>query len=297
MNAQAGTFAATIAHHSKSFALAAKLLPQDVRAQALVLYAYCRRADDAVDLAAPAEQPAALRALQAELDEIYAGGTPDDPVTRAFAQVARECGIPRELPQDLIAGMEMDVLGTRYVGWDELLRYCHCVAGTVGLMMCHVMGVRDARALRHADDLGIAMQLTNICRDVLEDWERGRLYLPADVLAAHGATHLDPGAGSPLPREHTVALQAGIATVLDRAAVYYASGDAGLGYLSPRCRVAIRAARLIYASIGDTLRERGCDPWAGRAVVPRDKKVALALQAALETLWQAPRIALRGRAW
>jgi phytoene synthase len=282
------SFQQTIARHSKSFALASKLLPASVRRDALVLYAYCRRADDAVDLAPRAQQPAALDALRRELDEVYRQvaiqplAAHGDPVTSAFAEVVRRHQIPRSYPEALLAGMEMDVLGTRYPSWAELQRYSYCVAGTVGRMMCLVMGVSDERALQHAEDLGIAMQLTNICRDVLEDWQRDRLYLPADVLEQHGAGALVAALGGPLPEQEALALA--IAHVLDRADDFYRSGDAGLRYLAPRCRLAIRTARLVYSSIGDALRARGCDARLGRVFVSTPRKLALAARAALETL-------------
>jgi len=288
------TFQQTIAHHSRSFALASKLLPASVRRDALVLYAYCRRADDAVDLAPREAQPAALVALRAELDAVYAesAGAPlaedtraaaeRDPITRAFAEVVRRHQIPRDYPQALIAGMEMDVAGMRYQRWADVQRYSYCVAGTVGRMMCHVMGVSDERALQHAEDLGIAMQLTNICRDVLEDWQHGRLYLPADVLERYGAGDVAGALGGPLPEHAGLALA--IEHVLDRADEFYRSGDAGLRYLSPRCRLAIRTARLVYSSIGDELRARGCDPRVGRVFVTTPRKLALAARAAWDTL-------------
>jgi 15-cis-phytoene synthase len=281
------SFRQTIAHHSRSFALASKLLPPAARRDALVLYAYCRRADDAVDLTPRAERPAALAALRDELDEVYAPmrqTTQGDPVTRAFAEVVRRHQIPRSYPEALVAGMAMDVAGVRYQHWADLQRYSYCVAGTVGRMMCHVMGVSDENALQHAEDLGIGMQLTNICRDVLEDWQQGRLYLPADVLERYGEGTLGAALGGPLPAQASPAIALAIAHVLDRAEDFYRSGDAGLRYLSPRCRLAIRTARLVYSSIGDELRRRGCDPRVGRVFVPTHRKLALAARAALDIL-------------
>jgi 15-cis-phytoene synthase len=281
------SFQQTIARHSKSFALASKLLPGSVRRDALVLYAYCRRADDAVDLAPCAEQPAALAALRAELDAVYGASAGErDPVTSAFAEVVRRHKIPRDYPQALIAGMEMDVAGMRYRRWSDVQHYSYCVAGTVGRMMCHVMGVSDERALQHAEDLGIAMQLTNICRDVLEDWQRDRLYLPADVLERYGAGGVFTALGGPLPKQAGLGLA--IEHVLDRADDFYRSGDAGLRYLSPRCRLAIRTARLVYSGIGDELRARGCDPRIGRVFVTTPRKLALAARAAWGTLRPQP---------
>jgi phytoene synthase len=291
-------FAAVIRRHSKSFALAARLLPAAVRKDALVLYAYCRRADDAVDLAPPDRQPAALAALRTELDAVYAAAAAEEPLTAAFADVARRHAIPRIYPEELITGMEMDVTGTRYQGWLDVERYSYRVAGTVGLMMCHVMGVRDERALQHAADLGIGMQLTNICRDVREDWQRQRLYLPRELLELHGAGAVYTALGGPFPEAAAPALASTIREVLARAERYYASGDAGLAYLSPRCRIAIRSARLIYWSIGDELRTRGCDPRIGRVFVPRWRKLTLVARAVAETLRaQALAGARRKKGW
>jgi 15-cis-phytoene synthase len=180
--------------------------------------------------------------------------------------------IPETYPLELLAGMEMDVVGTRYDTMDRLLQYCFRVAGVVGLMMCHVMGVRDAKALRHAAHLGMAMQLTNICRDVREDWEQhGRLYLPEDVLVARG------------PR-------GAVAKLIEESERYYRSGDAGLPSLSFRCALAVCTARLVYAAIGRRLARRDYDVTRGRVVVPSLRKLYLLLKALAVTSW---RVSLR----
>ena len=175
-----------IRYHSKSFSLASRLLPAAVRRRAVVVYAWCRRADDAVDHAPPGYQLEALQRLRRELGEVYGGRQLDDPVLSSFQSVVRECGIHRAYTDELIDGMAMDVAGTRYDSMDTFLLYCFRVAGTVGLMMSHVMGLRDEGAVRYAAHLGMAMQMTNICRDVLEDWQRQRLYIPEELLAARG---------------------------------------------------------------------------------------------------------------
>ena len=174
-----------INRHSKSFAFALRLLPAHRRDDVAMLYAWCRYVDDAVDLAPPHRQQQALAKLRRELTMVYGTTTLTSPVLGGFQQVVRRRRIPRGYPEALVEGMAMDVSGTRYRDLEHLLLYCYRVAGVVGLMMCHVLGVRDAvgaRALHHAAHLGIAMQLTNICRDVAEDWERNRLYIPG-----HGA--------------------------------------------------------------------------------------------------------------
>jgi phytoene synthase len=279
---------AVIDHHSKSFALASKLLPADARLDAQVLYAWCRHVDDAVDEVGAERQPAALSALRRELDAVYAGEALADPLLSAFQTVVQDRGIPRTYAEELIAGMEMDVLGQHYARWEQLLRYGYRVAGTVGLMMCHVMGVRTGTALTHAAHLGIGMQLTNIARDVLEDWGRGRLYLPDDLLARHGAGELRSHLGGAFPRQLAPAVASAVAEMLDRADGYYASGDAGLPHLSARCAFGVRTARLVYSNIGEVLRARGCDVLSGRAIVPKWKKILLALRAGAETLMRLP---------
>ena len=188
-----------ISYHSKSFALAARLLPWASRRRALVVYAWCRRNDDAIDRTGPEDQQATLVRLRRELDAVYDDNETGDIVLDAFAAVVLGQHIPRHYPEELLAGMEMDARWRRYGSLSELLEYCYRVAGTVGLMMCHAMGVRDSHALQHAAHLGIAMQLTNICRDVLEDWHLGRIYLPFDLLGTVGLEWLPDHLGGDLP--------------------------------------------------------------------------------------------------
>jgi phytoene synthase len=263
-----------LARHSKSFALAGKLLPPWCRRDAAALYAWCRRCDDAVDVPEDAAaRAAAVTRLRLELGAVYEGDAQDEPVLAAMQDVVTRHGIPRCYCDDLIEGMAMDVGLVRYQTMDELLLYCYRAAGTVGLMMAHVMGVRDAGTLRRAADLGLAMQLTNICRDVAEDELRGRVYLPAALGGGGGAV-----TGAP---ERTAAA---VAEVLRRAEALYGSGDAGLGRLPLRCAVAIRAAGLIYREIGAVIARRGFDVRAGRAVVSRSRKLWLMARAVCGTV-------------
>jgi phytoene synthase len=268
-----------IARHSKSFSLASRLLPRTCRDDAVVLYAWCRSADDAVDLRSPEEQADALGRLRVDLDGVYRRDPQSDAILAAFREVVVRCGIPREYPAELLRGMEMDVLGTRYPTLEELLLYCYRVAGIVGLMMCHVMGVRERRALRHAAHLGMAMQLTNICRDVLEDWQRGRLYVPEELLARCGAPGLGQTLGCPLPRASQAALGQAVEGLLREAGRFYRSGDEGLSLLDWRSALAVRTARLVYAGIGDRIARQGHDVFASRAYVPTSEKLRLVLGA------------------
>lgn len=266
---------ASIQKHSKSFALAAKLLPPEVNHAAVVLYAYCRRADDMIDLCPEAEQGERLRQLQEELAQIYAGAAQSDPLLARFQQVAQKYAVPRVYLDELLLGMQMDTERVRYRTLEDLLLYAYRVAGVVGLMMCHVMGVRDGRALSHAAHLGIAMQLSNIARDVHEDWQRGRVYLPESLLEAFGVRGLDPTLGQPLPRSAAAGIAGATESLLKHADRFYRSGDAGVPYLSFRCGIAIRAARLVYGEISTRVRQQGCDPFAPRAVVSKGRKLAL----------------------
>lgn len=269
-----------LAAKSRSFALAGRMLGREARDRAAVVYAFCRRADDAIDLAPAGRQAEAIARLRGELAELYAGRATGDPVLDAFGEVARACRIPRAYPDELIAGLEMDASGVRYGSFAELGRYCYRVAGTVGLMMCHVLGLRHDRALPRAVHLGIAMQLTNICRDVAEDWALGRLYLPADMLGQEGAGDLASALGGPFPEAARRPVVRVVRRLLAEADCFYASADRGMFDLPPRAAFAIRIARLVYSAIGSQLAAQGYDPLAGRAVVPARKKLILAALAA-----------------
>jgi 15-cis-phytoene synthase len=264
---------ASIERHSKSFALASRLLPPRVATNAAIVYAWCRRADDAIDLAGAEPAEHALARLRRELGELYDGPPPMDPVLASFRGVVRETNIPWSYPADLLAGMEMDVAGQHYERFEDLLVYCYRVASTVGLMMCHVMGVSDAAALRPAAHLGLGMQLTNICRDVQEDWQLGRLYLPDDLLARHGVGGLAAQLGRPLSAEAAAGCRGAVRDLLAVAERYYASSDTGLGYLSWRCALGVNAARRIYSAIGSELARQNWDVRAPRAVVPGINKL------------------------
>lgn len=275
---------ASIQRHSKSFALAARLLPERVRNDASVVYAWCRQADDAVDETQGASQRQALECSRRGLMAVYGGAELDDPLLAALRDVIERRAIPLEYPSELLLGMEMDARGQRYESLDELLVYCHRVASTVGLMMCHVMGVSHPVALRHAAHLGLAMQLTNICRDVREDWQRGRLYLPRDVLSRHGAAELwDVPRPAELPAALARAGRGALRDLLGAAERYYASADRGLRYLSFRSAIAVGVARRVYSAIGTEIARRGHDVTAPRAVVPARRKALLAAAAATAT--------------
>ena len=270
--------AASIAQHSKSFALASRLLPANARNDAVVLYAWCRYVDDAVDDAAsPEVARLALTRLEYEVAAIYDGQMQTQPLLAALQELLMRRQMPRLYLQELLAGMRMDVDGVQYTDEATLLLYCWRVAGVVGLMMCHVMGVRDDAALHQAGDLGVAMQLTNICRDVAEDWQRGRLYLPTDLLARHGLAHWSAQVTGPTPPDpHTVAPV--VRELLAVADGYYASGSRGLQALPWRCALAVGVASAVYRDIGRALTRQSWDPFRGRAYTTLPRKLWLVLR-------------------
>jgi phytoene synthase len=263
---------AHLRHGSKSFYAASLLLPRRVREPASALYAFCRVADDEIDLGGGT---AALERLRQRLDRAYAGQPEAHPVDRAFAATARAFGLPRALPEALLDGFAWDLDGRRYATQGDLEAYCVRVAGTVGVMMSVLMGRRDAEALARAADLGIAMQLTNIARDVGEDAANGRLYLPTAWLEEHG---IDPERFLAAP-----ALSPGLIAVMKRllalADAYYRRARGGIALLPGDCRPAIHAARLIYAEIGRNVRAAGHDSLSRRAVTSKGRKLALLVQA------------------
>jgi phytoene synthase len=265
---------AAIRTGSRSFYAASWLLPGDVRRSAFALYAFCRLADDAIDIESGAP---ALARLQARLDDAYAGRPHDHPADRAFADIVRRHRIPRELALALVEGFQWDCEDRRYATLEELHGYAARVAGAVGAMMTLLMGVREPHVLARACDLGAAMQLTNIARDVGEDARAGRLYLPLDWLADAG---LDPTTflANPTP---SPALANVVAQLLVEADRLYARSRDGIARLPPRCRPAILAAAAIYAEIGREIARRGHDSVTARARVRATRKLALVVVAAL----------------
>ena len=251
--------ARAIRHGSRSFHAASRLMPARVRNPALALYAFCRLADDAVDL--QDDKTGAVLAMRDRLDLVYAGRPRNAPADRAFAAMVEDAEMPRALPEALLEGFAWDAIGRRCASLSDLRAYAARVASAVGAMMCVLMGVRDAAALARACDLGVAMQLTNVARDVGEDAREGRLYLPTDWLTAAG---IDPEAFLAAPAPDP-AVRAMTARLLREADQLYARSEAGIAALPLSCRPAIFAARYIYAGIGGQVARNGHDSVGPRA--------------------------------
>lgn len=269
---------ASLASNSKTFHAASLLLPPSVRAPATVLYGFCRLADDTVDVGGG--HRLALNQLRRRLDRVFEGRPQPVAADRALSAVVARYAIPRDLLDLLLEGLSWDLEDREYETLDELQDYAARVAGTVGAMMSLLMGVRDAQALARACDLGVAMQLSNIARDVGEDAAMGRLYLPRQWLREAG---LDPVAWLAEPRFEP-ALASVVQRLLDAADGLYARAAAGVASLPLTCRPGINAARLMYAAVGHEVARAGCDSVNRRAVVPRRRKQRLLLRAAV-SLW------------
>lgn len=266
---------ASLAHHSRTFHAASLLLPPSVRAPATVLYGFCRLADDTVDV--EGGRRLAITQLRRRLDRVFEGRPQPVAADRALAAVVAQYGIPRALLDLLLEGLAWDVDGRRYETMGELQDYAARVAGSVGAMMSLLMGTRDPAALARACDLGVAMQLSNIARDVGEDARMGRLYLPRHWLREAG---IDPDDWLAMPR-HSPPLAGVVQRLLDEAEGLYRRAAAGIASLPLACRPGINAARLMYAAVGHDVARAGCDAVNRRAVVPGRRKVGLLALAAL----------------
>ena len=264
-----------LSRKGKSFHWARRWMAPAHAARATRLYGFCRYVDDLADEGCAGQDPRAALALIAQ--EIASGASQNRIVADAIA-LARECRIPPVLILTFIDGITSDLDTVRMTDEGALLRYCYQAAGTVGSMMCRVLGCDDPAALRHAVDLGIAMQLTNICRDVAADAAVGRRYLPASMIGDLAPQALVDPALSLQPR-----LQACIDELLDTADRYYRSGEAGLAHLPVGARGSILVAARVYRAIGTRLRQHGNAYWLGRTVVPRRTKSLVTLQAVLST--------------
>ncbi|MGF1503287.1 MAG: phytoene/squalene synthase family protein [Paracoccaceae bacterium] len=266
--------AEAIRHGSHSFHAAGRFLPKRLRAPAHAIYAFCRLADDAVDLDTR-DPKAAVARLARRLDRVYDGRPENTAADRAFARTVERLELPKTLPGALIEGFDWDADGRRYRTLPELRAYAARVAGAVGGMMAVLMGARSEALLARATDLGAAMQLTNIARDVGEDARTGRIYLPLDWLAEE---RIDPAAlvAAPVPSPAMARILARLLVEADRL---YARAEAGIARLPADCRPAIFAARLLYGEIGAEVARNGYDSVTRRAVVPKARKLALAARA------------------
>ena len=258
---------------SKTFFAASLVLPSRVRAPATALYAFCRLADDTIDLESHLHggPMGALHHLQQRLQRIYDGCPSPVPADRALSAVVAQFDIPKALLDALLEGFEWDLQSRRYETIAQLHDYGARVAGTVGSMMAIIMGARSPQAQARACELGLAMQLTNIARDVGEDARNGRLYLPREWMREAG---LDPDAWLRAPT-FSLALGSVVSRLLAEADTLYERAALGIPALPRDCRPAIQAARLVYADIGREVERAGFDSVSRRACVSAQRKLGL----------------------
>ncbi|MEX0670113.1 MAG: phytoene/squalene synthase family protein [Pirellulales bacterium] len=257
----------SIRRHSRSFSFASRLLPAGKRADVERLYAWCRWCDDGVDAAAtPCQAVEFVELATQDVRLIARGEVPSGSESRWLADLIGRHALPLEAAVALLDGMRSDLAPAAGFQEADLLRYCFRVAGAVGVLLCPILGLKDRRYLPHAAALGMGMQLTNIARDVVEDWRRGRCYLPVEWTGG-----LRPGGGPPDPQ----GVRQGVRTILEVADGYYTAGEAGIGGLDADSRLAVRAAARIYHGIGSRIRSRGFDVLDERARVSTLGKLRL----------------------
>lgn len=259
--------AAVTARGSRSFYFASRFFPEHMAQSAHAVYWFCRHTDDIVDEAV--SQDVARTELEDWAQEVAAAlatGTSSHPVLRLFVDAVQKHGIPSEYPMALIEGMRMDVRCTRYRTFEELRVFCYRVASVVGLMMSHVIGFRGS-PLGYATDLGIAMQLTNILRDIAEDLGRGRIYLPSEELKQYGYS-------SDELRAHVRndAFRQLMQFQIARAREYYERAMPGIEMLNREGRFAVRVAAEVYREILRSIEDNDYNVFEQRAVVPAATK-------------------------
>jgi phytoene synthase len=277
----------SIRHGSKSFHMASRLFDRETRERAWLLYCWCRHCDDVCDgqslgFGSPSQaSPGSVGDLEFLTGCVLAGEKTGLLPFDALSVLLDECPVPRRFILDHLQGFSLDAQGWRPRDEADLLRYCYHVAGAVGCMMAVVMGVApdEEETLARASELGIAFQLSNIARDLRDDHEAGRCYLPAEWIQLHDLDGRDPL--RPDRREALVA----VAARLTRLALRYeASAHAGVARLPFRARWAVLAAARVYGAIGRRVESLGAAAWESRVVVPRREKLSYLLPALVEAI-------------
>lgn len=257
--------AALTARHSRSFHLAARLLPAAKRPAMHALYAFCRVSDDIVDCSGAS---AAQKLSTWQATTMAASPPTTEPVALAWAHARRRYAIPQRYALQLLEGVGRDLVQTRYDTFEELATYAYGVASTVGLMSMHITGFSSVQAIPYAVRLGVALQLTNILRDVGEDWRAGRLYLPRQELATFDLRESDIAAGTIDTRWRGF-----MRFQIARNRSLYREAWPGIALLSKDGRLAIAAAARLYAAILDDIEAHDYDVFSRRAHVRRPRRL------------------------
>ena len=264
-----------------SFYYSFLVLPPRKRSAIVAVWDFCRAVDDAVDEATGDNAAKELALWRSELRACYAGAgvTPGTGQGRALKPYVEEFGLPREPFEQLIEGVAMDLDHDSYPTFEALAEYCRRVASSVGLICLDIFGARDPRSRSYAINLGMALQLTNIIRDVAGDLERGRVYLPAEDLARFGVSHADLAAG-----KVTTAVRGLLEFECERAHDYYRRAAADLPRSDTRSLVAAEIMAGIYFEILRRIERSGYDVFSRRIRVPRPRRAVIALRTWARTL-------------
>jgi phytoene synthase len=246
-------------------------LPAEKRAAITAVWDFCRAVDDAVDEADEGDGAHRLGQWREELARLYEGGEPLTPEGRGLLPHISRFSLPRSAFEDLIAGVSMDLGRRRYRTFDDLRRYCLGVASAVGLICVEIFGYRDVRTRDYAVELGIALQLTNIIRDVAADFERGRMYLPLEDLARFGCSEDDLRAGTVTPNVREL-----LKFECDRARQFYRTAEGTLPKIDARRMVAARIMGAIYLELLSTIERANYDVFRGRLSVRRSRQALVA---------------------
>ena len=272
-------------HEAKNFYYAFLTLPSSQRKAIYVAYAFCRHCDDSVDRVASMEDKlCALGALQSEVSKTYSGHA-SGPVFMALADVAERYDIPQEYLLEVIAGVESDLVKNRYEDFEQLRNYCYQVASVVGLICLQIFGFKQEQAKQHAVDLGLAMQLTNIARDVREDLEFGRIYLPRDEMERFGYSEEELQAG--IVNESFTEL---MRFQTQRAKTYFQSGFQLLPYLSVRSRACPAVLGQLYNKVLERIEDAGYDVLHRRITLSTREKVRVTAQTWLTSVLPQARL-------
>ena len=268
---------------SKSFSLAARFFPQELEEGATHIYHWCRHCDDVIDDGV-GDKTLLLEELQEETIKVW---NPQEsklgPPFASLRKAVERHKIPSFYALELLEGMKMDVTNYQYRTYRELKLYCYRVAGTVGLMMTHAMGIYDQKALKMAASMGIGMQLTNIARDIKEDYSLQRIYIPQEWLLEKNISDSDL-----MSKKHRGDLLVIQKRLISEAEKYYHEGKQGLIYLPWRAALAVHIAHLFYREIGRKILSRGEESLESRTVVSLPRKLSLVVQGFWETLLTLP---------
>jgi phytoene synthase len=256
------------------------VLPAEQRSAIIAVWDFCRAVDDAVDEAAPADAPGQVAMWRAEVERVFAGREPETAQGRALQPLLARFPLPRAAFEALVEGVEMDLGDRRYETFADLYEYCVRVASAVGLMCVEIFGYTDPRVRQYAIDLGIALQLTNILRDVPEDLARGRMYIPQEELRRFGCTEAD------LAREaseagggvRSAAVRALLQHQGERAREYYARAAAALPAADARRLLAARIMGAIYFALLERIERAGYDVFSRRIRLPRPRRALIAVR-------------------